>query len=60
MGVECLPQRVIFGEFVGVRVIDGGKRRTGWLICKRICRYLESNSKGGESLLRSPPDGFDE
>ena len=32
MGEERLPQRVMFGELVGGRATQGGKRRTGWLI----------------------------
>ena len=32
MGEERLPQRVMFGEFVGGKGYSGGKRRTGWII----------------------------
>ena len=32
MGEQRLPQRVMFGELVGVRATQGGKRKTGWLI----------------------------
>ena len=32
MGEERLPQRVMFGEFVGVRATQGGKRKTGWIV----------------------------
>ena len=32
MGEERLPQRVMFGEFVGGRATQGGKRKTEWII----------------------------
>ena len=32
MGEERLPQRVMFGEFVGGKGYSGGQRKTGWII----------------------------
>ena len=59
MGEERLPQRVMFGELVGGKGYSGGQEKD-WMARLKICRYLESNSKGGERLLRRPADGFDE
>ena len=40
MGEESLPQRVMFGELFGGKGYSGGKRRTGWLISRRIYIYM--------------------
>ena len=40
MGEESLPQRVMFGELFGGKGYSGGKRRTGWLISRRIYIYV--------------------
>ena len=41
IGEERLPQRAMFGEFVGGKGYSEGKGKTGWIISWRICRSLE-------------------
>ena len=61
MGEERLPQRVIFGEFVGGKGYSGGKEKYLMAHLKEdMSRSSVYNSKGDERLLRRPADGFDQ